>query len=406
MRVSSGVLAAAATLASAGTQAGGFAVLAQSASVNGNAYSGAAATAEDASTIWYNPAGMARLPGTQVSINANAIRTSFRYHDGGSTGAFANPGSGDGGDGGGLALVPQAYLSTDLGEGWWAGFALNTPFGQKTEYDDGWRGQFVALKSEAKSLNINIALAHEVNKSWSIGGGLDVQRFETELTNFAGPLGSAKLEANDVSWGYNLGVMFNASDLTRVGLAYRSKIVYELSGNATFSGNGAANTPARTDLTVPETLSLSAFTALSHDWEFVGTVTWTRWGRLQTLSVTRPDGSQLTAFPFKWRNTVFFGAGANYKPSDAWKIRAGIAYDPAVSNDETRTPRLPDQRRWIVSAGARYAASKNDSFDLAYVHDFIKEASVNNTVAGVPGALVGSFTSSADVLSVQYNHQF
>ena len=404
MRVTSGVLAAAA-IASTGAHAGGFAVLAQSASVTGNAYAGAAA-AEDASTIWYNPAGMTRLPGTQVSINANAIRTSFKYHDGGSTGAFASPGTGEGGDGGGLALVPQAYLSTSLGEGWWAGFAINTPFGQKTEYDDGWRGQFVALKSEAKALNINIALAHEVDKTWSFGGGLNVQRFETELTNFAGPLGTAKLDANDVSLGYNLGVMFNASEATRIGLAYRSKIMYELSGNATFSGNGAANTPVQTDLTVPETLSLSAFTALSPDWELLGTATWTRWDRLQTLSVTRPDGSQLAAFPFKWRNTVFFGAGANYKPSDAWKIRAGIAYDPAVSNDDTRTPRLPDQRRWIVSAGARYAASKNDRFDVAYAHDFVKEASVDNTVAGVPGALVGSFTSSADVLSIQYNRLF
>ena len=122
--------------------------------------------------------------------------------------------------------------------------------------------------------------------------------------------------------------------------------------------------------------------------------------------MTRPDGSQLTVIPFKWRDTVFLGAGANYKPSDAWKIRTGVAYDPAVSNDETRTPRLPDQRRWVVTVGARYTASKSDSLDFAYVHDFIKDGSVNNTVTGVPGALVGSFKSSADVLSVQYNHQF
>ena len=122
--------------------------------------------------------------------------------------------------------------------------------------------------------------------------------------------------------------------------------------------------------------------------------------------MTRPDGSQLTAFPFKWRSTVFLGAGANYKPSEAWKIRAGLAYDPAVSNDETRTPRLPDQRRVIVSVGARYTASRNDSLDLAYVHDFVKDASVNNTAPPAPGNLVGSFKTSADVLSVQYNHQF
>lgn len=404
MRVRSGVLAAVA-FASTGAHAGGFAVLAQSASVTGNAYAGAAA-AEDASTIWYNPAGMTRLPGTQVSINANAIRTSFKYHDGGSTGAFASPGTGEGGDGGGLALVPQAYLSTSLGEQWRAGIAVNSPFGQKTQYDDGWRGQLVALKSEAKSVNVNPAVAYEIDKSWSIGAGVNWQRFETELTNFAGALGTASLEADDTGWGYNLGVMFHASEATRIGLAYRSPIRYTLKGDATFSGNGAANTGAQTDLTVPENISLNAFSAISPEWELLGTATWTRWDRLQTLAVTRPDGSQLTAFPFKWRNTVFLGTGANYKPSDDWKIRAGLAYDPAVSNDETRTPRLPDQRRWIVSIGARYTASKDDTFDFAYAHDFVKDASVNNTVAGAPGALIGSFKSSADVLSLQYNHRF
>jgi long-chain fatty acid transport protein len=405
MRVLSGVLAVAAALASARAHAGGFAVLAQSASVTGNAYSGAAA-AEDASTIWYNPAGMIRLTGTQVSINANAIRTAFKYQDAGSTGAFANPGTGEGGDGGGLAFAPQAYLATSFGGQWRAGIAINTPFGQKTDYDPGWRGQLVALKSEAKSINVNPALAYEVNKSWSIGLGFDVQRFETELTNFGGPAGTAKLEANDTSWGYNLGVMYNASDATRIGLAYRSKIAYWLKGSATFSGNSALDSGAHADLTVPENVALSAFSAVSPEWELMGTASWTRWDRLQTLAVTRTDGTPLTTLAFKWRNTVFLGAGANYKPSDTWKIRAGVAYDPAVSNDETRTPRLPDQRRWIVSLGASYAASKSDTLDFAYAHDFIKDASVNNAVAGVPGALVGSFKSSADVLSAQYNHRF
>jgi len=387
--------------------AGGFAINTQSTSALGNAFAGGASAAEDASTIWYNPAGMVRLQGTQISLTAHAINTSFKYHDGGSTGAFASPGTGEGGDGGGLAFVPQAYASTSLGDKWKAGIAFNTPFGLKTEYDDGWRGQFAALKSEVQALNLNPSVAYAIDKTWWVGFGVSVQRLSTELTNFAGGLGTAKLEADDTGWGYNLGLMFNASEATRVGLAYRSQISYKLKGNATFSGNSAADSGAQADLTVPETASLGVFSSISPEWDLMGGATWTRWGRLQSFAITRTsDGSTITTLPFKWRNTVLLAAGANYKPNDEWKIRFGVAYDPAVSNDETRTPKLPDQSRWVLSVGGRYKVGKDDSFDFAYSHDFIKDANINTTVAGVPGALVGSFKSSADVLSAQYNHQF
>jgi len=386
--------------------AGGFGINTQSTSALGNSFAGGAAAAEDASTIWYNPAGMVALPGAQVSLTGHVIRTSFKYQDGGSTGAFASPGTGEGGDGGGVAFVPQAYASFSLDEKWKAGIAINTPFGLKTEYDSGWRGQLTALKSEAQAYNIQPSIAYEISKAWWVGAGVSYQRFSVELTNFAGAAGVAKLEADDAGWGYNLGVMYNASDATRFGLAYRSRISYTLMGTASASALPISN-GAQADLTVPETVALGVFSSVSPQWDVMAGATWTRWGRLQTLTVSSTSGgATIAAFPFKWRNTVLLAAGANYKANDEWKLRLGVAYDPAVSNDETRTARLPDQSRVVLSLGGRYTAGKNDSFDFAYSHDFIKKASINNTVAGAPGALVGTFDSSADVLSAQYNHQF
>jgi long-chain fatty acid transport protein len=409
MRIGTGVfsragLALALLAAQGSASAGGFAINTQSTSALGNAFAGSASAAEDASTIWYNPAGMVRLQGTQISLTAHAINTSFKYHDGGSTGAFASPGTGEGGDGGGLAIVPQAYASFSVGDKWKLGIAFNTPFGLKTEYDSGWRGQITALKSEVQAYNLNPSVAYAIDKTWSVGAGVSYQRISTELTNFAGAAGVAKLEADDAGWGYNLGVLYNASETTRVGLAYRSRIAYTLMGTASASAVPGSN-GAQADLTVPESVSLSAFSAVSPRWDVMAGAIWTRWDRLQSLTVTSTSGGvPITTLPFKWRNTTLLAVGANYKPSDAWKLRAGVAYDPAVSNDETRTARLPDQSRWVLSVGGRYTAGRNDSFDFAYSHDFIKDANINNVTA--IGTLTGTFKSSADVLSAQYNHQF
>ncbi len=104
-----GVAAALATLAGAAA-ASGLAIGTQSGSGTGNAFAGGSALAEDASTVWYNPAGMTQLArGVHFAISAHAIKPSFRFNNTGSTGAFAAAGSGDGGDGGDWTAIPQGY---------------------------------------------------------------------------------------------------------------------------------------------------------------------------------------------------------------------------------------------------------------------------------------------------------
>ena len=101
-------LAVASTLGGASTlaSAAGFALIEQSASGMGNAFAGAAATAEDASTVFYNPAGMSRLEGTQITVGGHLIDLSAKFSNSGSTNAWrqgygTSPTGGNGGDAGG-----------------------------------------------------------------------------------------------------------------------------------------------------------------------------------------------------------------------------------------------------------------------------------------------------------------
>ena len=103
------------TLASAA----GFALIEQSASGMGNAFAGAAATAEDASTIFFNPAGMSHIKGSQVVLGVHAIDLSVKFKDGGSTkpaAMVAPPVGGNGGNAGDVAFVPNAYFVMPIGE--------------------------------------------------------------------------------------------------------------------------------------------------------------------------------------------------------------------------------------------------------------------------------------------------
>jgi long-chain fatty acid transport protein len=398
--------------------AGGFAIGTQSGSGTGNAFAGGAAAAEDASVIWSNPAGMAHLPvGKHVTGALHVLRPSFKFQNQGSTGAFAAPGTGNGGDGGDWAFVPNGFFAMDINPKLRFGVALNAPFGLKTEYDAGWRGQITALKSEIKTVNINPSIAFKAADAVSIGAGVSVQRIEAELSRFTGAaaLGNALLEADDVGYGFNLGMMVQAGSATRLGASYRSSIKYELEGNARFTGPAGAafNGGVKADLRVPDSASFSVLHAVNPRWELMGDITWTKWSSVQNLVVVRTTGSAggavgttLTTLPFRWHDTWRFGVGANYRLSDRTKLRFGVALDETPTNDQTRTPRLPDEDRTWVAIGVQHRVSKAGVFELGYAHEFVRDARTSATEAGVPGTLNGSFNNKADILSLQYSHSF
>jgi len=389
-----------------GAIAGGFAIGTQSGSGVGNAFAGGAAAADDASVAWYNPAAMTLIPGMQVAGALHMLKPSFKFENNGST---SPAGTGEGGDGGDWAYVPNAFFTMAINPNLSFGLALNVPFGLTTEYDPGWRGQFTALKSEIKTVNLNPSIAYKINNMVSIGGGLSVQKIEAELTNSAGAAGIATLTADDMGYGYNLGIMIQASPSTRIGAHYRSAIKYELEGTVAFSVATPGNGGVRADLEVPDSLSISVFQALGSDWELMGDITRTGWSSVQQLQVIRTTGAgtgtTLNTLQFQWDDTWRYAVGANYKFNPQTKLRMGVAFDETPTNDTYRSPRLPDQDRTWLAFGVQYKPSKSSILDFGYAHEFIKDAKINNS-QGAAGQLTGTFKNKADIFSVQYSHSF
>ncbi|HTE13535.1 MAG TPA: outer membrane protein transport protein [Burkholderiales bacterium] len=388
--------------------AGGFAIGTQSGSGTGNAFAGGAAAADDASVVWFNPAAMTALPsGKHITGALHFVKPSFKFSNNGSTGALAAPGLGNGGDGGDWAYIPNGFFVMDINPSLRFGVALNAPFGLKTDYDILWRGQLTALKSDIKTININPSIAYKVSNHFSIGAGVSVQSIDAELSSGANLAGTNifKLKADDIGYGFNIGATFQPSTSTRLGMHYRSSIKYKLEGDASFSLAPALNGPATADLKTPASASLSVFHQASPSVELMADVTWTQWSNLQQLAVVR--GTPLPAIPtlqFQWDDTWRFGVGANYRLNSQTKLRFGLALDKTPTNDQHRTPRLPDQDRTWIAFGVQYKPSKQGTVEFGYAHEFLRDASVN--VATPAGNLVGTFKNRADIISLQYSHSF
>jgi long-chain fatty acid transport protein len=459
------LLGAAAALAVAWAgeaSASAFQLVEQNASGLGNAYAGQAAAAEDASTIFFNPAGMTRLRGLQLVAAVNLVRPTTEFNDGGSQGlAPLHALGGDGGDAGGLSVVPNLYVSW---EAWrdvaWAGVGVNVPFGLKTEWDDGWIGRFHALESEVQTINVNPSLAFKVLPWLSIGGGVNWQWINATLSNAVAysalvggappPLGQVALpllatcpgataagtncegvgtvEGDDRSWGWNVGAMADfALTGTRVGVSYRSSIEHELEGNVTFTnvptvpqlaGFAAlfANGDIRADIELPATLSVAVAQEVTPKLQLLADFTWTEWSSISSLDIYRTSGAGLTSTPLEFEDSWRVGLGANYALTDAWKIRGGVAYDRTPVQDEDRTPRLPDEDRTWLAAGAQWKILEQAAIDVGFAYLFVNDAE-SNLPAVVPppsaafrpsarGTLVGDYDANVWIASAQARDSF
>jgi long-chain fatty acid transport protein len=417
-------VAAALAGSAAGAQASAFQLSEQNASGLGNAYSGQAAAAENASTIFFNPAGMTLLPGRQVSGAVHAIGPSAKFTDNGGSrsaaGASQAAGGGtNGGNAGDWAITGNAYLSWQLSPQLWAGVGLSVPFGLKTEYDANFIGRFQSQLAELKTYDINPSIAYKVSDTVSVGGGISYQRAEISLERsfFAVPPGAElpeSVDLDDDALGFNLGAMFTLSPQTRIGVSYRSAMKYDLTGRVNVTGAGSASASASVKL--PDTYSVGISHTLSDKLQLLGDVTYTRWSTIQNVPLvltsaglgTFPAGMTADTLDFQFRNTYRVGVGANYKWSQQLMWKLGTAYDKSpVPDVQHRTAFLPDNDRWWLAVGGKYQASKATTIDFGYGHLFVKSGDTLRNKASVgQGVLSGSYKGYVNILSFQVSHSF
>ncbi len=441
--------------------AAGFAISEQSVKGLGSAFSGGAASADDASTVWYNPAGMTRFSGTHISAALHGIFPNADYTD---TGSILNPGltggtpvplTGKNFDSAKNAIVPNFYMTHSINDRISVGFGMNAPFGLVTDHDGDWIGRYHALRSDVATVNLNPSVAFKVNDRFSVGIGFSAQYIDVKLSQSVDmsaaclsaaskglvPLSTcaglglttpgnpatdaqSRLEGSDWSFGYNIGFLFEPMEGTRFGLHYRSHIKHNLDGAVEFfhsspatagfaAAAGLVNQPASAGLDLPESVSVSGFHQINSRWSVQGDITWMKWNRFNELAITFANGRD-SVTPEQWDNTLRYAVGTTFAMNDKFTLRGGIAFDETpIPNKELRTPRIADQDRIWVAIGGTYHVSDTISLDLGYTHIFVDDPQIDY-VSNFPSTphfedsslLKGTYDASVDIFSVQANIEF
>ncbi|UQG62122.1 outer membrane protein transport protein [Marinobacter sp. M3C] len=384
--------------------AGGFSLNEQSASAMGVANAGAAANPENASTVFFNPAGMSQLKGTNLSFGVAVLDIDAEAKEG-STSATDFLGNKVNGLGGGdiadLAVLPNFFLTHEVSDSIDVGFGIHAPYGLAADYDDNFSGRYFADKTELTAIAFTPSIAINNGKGLSMGLGMNIMYAEARLTKFQDVRGgffkstggnAAQAEAlaknyeatygapysdingDDIAVNFRVGFLYELSDRTQFGLTAQTGTEFELKGEAEITNFPSPTLipmtlreDASVPLAIPESITVGARHQLNESVTVLAGATYARWSRFEGLDVfsTEGDGGQisqalgrtgdkpLSHVTEKWQNTWQFNVGGIWQATPAWAFKAGYAWDESPVG-EFVTARVPSSDRHWLTLGTQW----------------------------------------------------
>jgi long-chain fatty acid transport protein len=345
----------------------------------GLAGAGWSARAQDAATVFTNPAGMTRLQKSELLVGAQPLYLHVDFSPDSKTTT-----SGKDGDASTWLPAGGMYYVHNLNPRLKIGASAVGYFGLGLDYEDDWVGRYYVQEVKLQALGVQPAVAYRVTDWLSLGAGVvalyGVLDEKAAVNNIGPNQGDGKLKIEDSDWTYqvNLGVLVEPRKGTRFGLTYLSEGDLEFKDKPEFSNLGAAletllrangvyDAEIEVEFTMPRALMFSAYHELSDRLALMGNLGWQDWSQFGKVgvSVTSEDTSDLTV-DRNYKDTWHVALGAQYRVATPWLLTAGISYDSSMMDDEDRTPDLPLGESWRFGLGARYDWSENLAFGTGY----------------------------------------
>ena len=384
-------------------QAAGFAVDVHSARAVGMAQT-MKAHVDDASAVFFNPAGLVMGRQLDIQVGDTLIIPSFKIED--KTGTYPTQNQ----------VIPPVHLyaAYGLNDDISVGVGMFSLFGLVVPYAPDWVGRSESVRSDLKTYFINPEIAARVLDRVRVGAGVQIVRATAQLNRaliFGNQEGAVNLGGGGWGVGGNAGVMVDIIPRRLTfGATYRSPVTVDISGRAHFSGIPAEfqstiyDQKATTTAHLPQTFGFGlafwpiAALRLAIDADYTG---WQTIGDLtirfpETPPVPPSDLGQLdTRLPKRWSHACLVRTGGEYSLTEQWRLRAGVMYDGSPSPADTITPELPDANRINLGIGAGYRWY-NFNFDLGY--QLVILMSNQSTAPTVP---IGpaTYSGTANILS-------
>lgn len=398
-----------------------------SASGLGRSFAGDAVIADDASVISRNPAAMSLFSKKSFSIAGTYIDPNVDIKGTGSPDILGEDYDVDSLDINGVvpkAFIPAIYFINPINDKFAYGLAINSNFGLSSEYDNDYPAGSIAGETELTTINTNLSGSYRINEQFSVGLGLNVVYSDAYLVRQAGVTGEilgipstsevAKMEGDEVSFGWNIGAVYEVNNAHRFALTYRSDVTIDFEGD--YTGLGTDKEVGTMTIDLPKIAEFSGFHQLTDKFAMHYSVMYTDWSSFEELEAYTDEEEPVFAKEENFESTYRLALGTTYNFSDKLILRAGVAFDESAAVKDYRSISIPDSDRLWYSVGATYQLNADNSVDFGFAYIdgdrvTVKESDGILEALPLPPQLSNDkwefeTEGNAILLSVQYNKSF
>jgi long-chain fatty acid transport protein len=415
------------------------------------------AIADDGTAMYWNPAGLTQINGTNLTAACAMIIPSADY-----TSSTGWPGISsskiEAEDK--IWTFPNIYFTQKLNDKFVYGLSVYVPYGLGAEWNlyelpstmmtpGGaanltWPNGFPENEflSSIGIVDIHPSAAYQITDNLSVGAGISVFYGMIEImkliphSTYSTYLPKTlDIEGSGLGFGGNFGLMYTLNENMQLGLSGKLPGSITLEGDANVNvyfnniiaaGMGipaatAVKMPADAEATVnlPAELGLGFAYNINKNWLVSTDFSWTGWSCMDKIEI-KLDGDNLTTNPVtplpdveletKWEDTFRFSLGTEYKLDQGTALRAGFFFDPSPIPDEALDPTWPDvNNKFSYNIGVGYPINEKMSFDFAYEYIHFTEREIKDQVMSASGSaenMKGTYNTAINALNFGLNYKF
>lgn len=348
-----------------------------------------AATADNPSAIYYNPAGITQIKGQQFRAGLYMISAHTEYVS--STGAEAQTDNK-------AQFVPQIYYVRSFEDKPLTfGLGIYAPYGLSLDYGNGTSFNTLAEYGKLLYASINPVIAWRINPTLSIAAGPTINYSQAELRN-------ALLGFNGDAWGlgFNAGLLWQPYEEWSFGVNYRYATSMDYSGHSSFLGGADTRTSA--EIVFPQYVVIGVSYRPTEKWNLEFDLDWTDWDNVNT---TEFHGTSIGTIPFafNYRSSFMYEFGVTRKLNNGWFISAGYFYSENSSPDVNYNPIVPDANLHLGSFGF---GRKGESWDwmIAYHFGLNPGRTVTGSTSATGQTADGTYRTLNQAINISFTYKF
>ena len=378
----------------------------------------------DASTVFYNPSGIAFLgEGAHFYGGVTLISAKNKF-----TGAapIFNDEPYENVD---MIHNPVGiYFTYQIDESITAGIGVTNPFGLGLEWNEDFPGRSIAYNTDLKAFYISPVVAYKLMDQLSVSAGLDLvfgnitlQRYVRMFDSEGSPgleVAKSTIEGSSkLAYGFTASIQYR-TDNFGLGFLYRHSIKNELEdADATFdfldtyarpvAEANLKNQKVSSSLTFPSFISIGVYYKLLENLGAEVDFMWYNWSLFDKLVLKFADENIGTLeIPENYENSVQYRLGLHYDFAENWQFRCGYIFDKTPQPIESVSPLLPDNDRNDFSFGLGYTLN-NFQFDAGFMLvDFGERSTVENGEGMNHDGFDGTYSSIANLFFASIGYHF